>query len=405
MRYRILILMILLSLHIGALGKNQIPEQNKIGFAIEAHIKGLPDGVKTYLLHRNNQTMKVDTAGVCITANGTFRFKGEVDQSAKFYTILFDKSSLSLKAKKENYIMLLLDNSNITINGSIDSWPEVTINGSKAANDYIEYLDIFSIKFDDLRKYKDSLEKQIEQARQNLESEKADNVIDSLKNKYIEAELNYNAAYVSYIEAHPDSYLTPFAIMQNENQLGIEKLSLEYEKLSARVKASLYGTQLKARIDELNMINEKLGKKDVGLEVGKIVPDFTAQTFKGKQVSLYDICKGGKITLLDFWASWCKPCRAAFPDLKELYRKYHDKGFNVVSLSTDKDLKTWKEASDTDKLPWYDLSDVKAGKSFAEELYKIFKLPTTYLLDTNGKIIDIDVDKKKLEEILEELLK
>lgn len=414
MNYRIFLTILIINIPFFSFEQISTMLKHKDGFMIECNISGLPDKSVVYLLHRNTETRKVDTADRAMSLNGLFYFKGKVDFAAKFYTILIDTSSYKFSKRIPNYLLLLLDNSNIIIRGNINTWPEIKLEGSSAATDYIEYLKIFSKLYSELQATNKVIIKKFEEtnmlldqflkANQKTDVDKANITIDSLKSKFADAERLYNDTLVKYIQKSPNSYLTPFSILKVEQLLGAEGLNNEYEKLTPRVKSSLYGLQLKERINELSKINMVFAQENIGLEIGKIAPDFRAENLKNETILINEIVNSNKLTLLDFWASWCKPCRSAFPELKKIYEKYSDKGFTIISISTDKDLDSWKKATEVDKLPWYNISDVRNGKSFVEELYKISKLPTTYLLNSSGKIIKIDPDTEELKEALIEIV-
>lgn len=123
------------------------------------------------------------------------------------------------------------------------------------------------------------------------------------------------------------------------------------------------------------------------LTVGSKAPDFTLNTPDGKAVSLYEFIKGKKLVLIDFWASWCAPCRAEGKNVKALYEKYHDKGFDVLSVSLDSSLEAWKKAIKEDGIEWEQVSDLKGWKTPMMKLYNFQGIPTLYLVDGEGKIV------------------
>ena len=113
----------------------------------------------------------------------------------------------------------------------------------------------------------------------------------------------------------------------------------------------------------------------------------------------------GKVTLIDFWASWCPPCRKANPKLVTLYDKFHSKGFNILSVSLDDDATKWKEAIAKDKLTWTQISNLKVmEENPIVKQYGVKLIPTTFLLDASGKIVGIDLPQDELEAKIEALL-
>ena len=139
------------------------------------------------------------------------------------------------------------------------------------------------------------------------------------------------------------------------------------------------------------------------LKVGDKAPDFTVTNTEGNPINLYSL--KGKIILLDFWASWCGPCRMANKELIKMYKEYKDNGFEVFSVSLDSDKNAWIKAIEKDKLEWPNHgSDLKDWESAPAQLYGITALPTTFLIDENGIIIAQDYDLKQVQLTLNEYL-
>lgn len=119
--------------------------------------------------------------------------------------------------------------------------------------------------------------------------------------------------------------------------------------------------------------------------VGGIPPDIVQTTPEGDSLNLYDL--RGKVVLVDFWASWCRPCRKANPEVVALYQKYKDKGFDVLGISLDRKKERWLKAIEQDKLTWHHVSDLKGWKNAAALLYGVRSIPQTFLLDKEGRIL------------------
>lgn len=137
--------------------------------------------------------------------------------------------------------------------------------------------------------------------------------------------------------------------------------------------------------------------------IGKPAPAFTQNDVSGKPLSLADL--KGKVVLLDFWASWCSPCRAENPNMLKQYKIYKDKGFEILSVSLDAKKNDWIKAIEEDGLPWLHVSDLKGWNNAAGRLYGVRGVPACYLIDRDGKIIADNVRGEKLNEKLSEIFK
>lgn len=134
--------------------------------------------------------------------------------------------------------------------------------------------------------------------------------------------------------------------------------------------------------------------------IGKQFIDLEAADENGESHALSEYAGKGKWVLLDFWASWCGPCRAEMPNVKTAYRKYHDKGFEIVGFSFDEKKKAWLKAINDMNLTWIHLSDLKGWGSIAAEVYEIEGIPDNLLIDPKGKIVAHDLRGEELQQAL-----
>ncbi len=164
--------------------------------------------------------------------------------------------------------------------------------------------------------------------------------------------------------------------MLSRKEISPAEASVISHKFSPKITATQNSNNLQ------NMINT-MKKADVG----GIAPNFTAPTPDGEMLSLNDVL--GKYTIIDFWASWCKPCRRENPNVVKVYNKYHDKGLNIISVSLDKDGQKdrWIKAIKDDKLTWHHVSNLKFWSDPIAKIYNVRSIPATFLLDENGNII------------------
>ena len=186
--------------------------------------------------------------------------------------------------------------------------------------------------------------------------------------------------------AHPNVEAAAFMYYIFNRETPLEQYEEDFGKFTERVQNSLLGKKIAAR---------KATK--AGIEA----PQFTLNDLDGNPVSLADL--RGNYVLLDFWASWCRPCRASMPALKEIFAAYHDKGLEILGVSVDTDAEAWKKAVEEDELPWMHVNDVKEDDSAAGK-YGVKAIPCYFLIDPEGNMIgkmDHDALQEKLKELLD----
>ncbi len=168
---------------------------------------------------------------------------------------------------------------------------------------------------------------------------------------------------------------------------------------------TLYGKRLIKKYDKAHPeLIAGLKQKILGASAflpGAVAPDFAQQTPAGEIMNLSDL--RGKIVLVDFWASWCGPCRRENPNVKKVYEKYKDKGFDILGVSLDRNKASWERAIKQDGLPWHHVSDLKGWKNEVAQLYSVSSIPHTILLDQEGKIIASKLRAHTLEQALAQI--
>ncbi len=166
-----------------------------------------------------------------------------------------------------------------------------------------------------------------------------------------------------------------------------------------------YGIRLVEKYKDDKSVSMQQFAKQVSLAKaflpGAVAPDFTQNTPEGQPLSLSDL--RGKVVLVDFWASWCGPCRRENPHVVALYNKYKDKGFDVLGVSLDKDMPRWTKAIKDDGLTWNHVSDLKGWKNEVAQMYSVSSVPHTILLDAEGRIIGRKLRAQQLEAKLKEI--
>ena len=217
---------------------------------------------------------------------------------------------------------------------------------------------------------------------------------DSIQQLILQINNQRNANFYRFLKENGNSEVAAFLIyssISNERGIDANLADTMYSFLNGPAKTCFYGVETKKSINKLRAVT-----------VGYMAPDFTQPDTTGKNYSLSTF--KGKYLLVDFWASWCGPCKGEIPFMKEAYAHFHDKGFEILSVSLDDKREAWMNALRQFKMPWAQVSDVKGFRSVVNDLYPIPSTPKTLLLDQTGKIIATDLRGPALDSKLEELL-
>ena len=215
--------------------------------------------------------------------------------------------------------------------------------------------------------------------------------VDSLKRVFTLLDSSLIAAVNNYMDTTRNSYASTYFFESHlMDNYTFEEVQGFYNNLTDRVKQSVPGIELKKKIDEMGMVS-----------VGGVAPNFKATTPSGRELSLYDL--RGRIVLLDFWASWCGPCMAEMPNVKEIYRKYHDKGLEILGVSLDSKKEPWVNAIEKNELNWNHVSTLNKFDCPIAQRFRVTGIPRMYIIDKDGKIIAQDLRGEALSKKMDEL--
>lgn len=358
------------------LGIAEANAQNVKGFTIKGELNGLKAGDKVMLIYSADQR-KMDTIAQ-IVKNNRFELKGQVKNGAEFYSLRVENKRIRYNA--------FLDNSSMILKGDADDLSKVSLSGSPSHDDYLKFTAMMAPITAKIR----TLNKEYRDAS----TAKNEELVKSISRQFDELEGQQAVLTADFIRKNPQSYYSPYLIFNGDIEPSVTQPV--YQSLSKEVKASTYGIKVKERLADLSRV-----------AVGIKAPDFSALTPEGKTLSLNEVVKKGKYTLIDFWASWCGPCRQENPNLVAAYAKFHEKGLNVLGVSFDKadGAAAWKKAIADDQLNWYQISDLKYWESPMVKLYAVRGIPHSVLVDDKGIIVAKDLRGKALHDKLEELLK
>lgn len=193
------------------------------------------------------------------------------------------------------------------------------------------------------------------------------------------------------LKTYADTYIAAYVVAAKAEQLNMDQLAEWYNLLGEKAKATFYGKFVDTRLGQYRNVT-----------VGGIAPDFEAPLADGGSFSLYGT--KAKVKLIDFWASWCNPCRQENKNLPKIYKKYQKKGLEIISFSLDNKKQAWLKAIKEDNMTWINVSDLKGSASGVANLYSVKAIPQTLLLDEKNRIIARNLRGKALEKKIAEVL-
>ncbi|WP_041632854.1 TlpA disulfide reductase family protein [Maribacter sp. HTCC2170] len=369
----------LIALSVLLVSCNSNPE----GYTINGTITGeIADDVNVYLKKGgdNNELVEIDTVK---TINGTFTFTGAKEHPEMHY-IFVDKQI--------GYAAAVLENGEIDFVAHKDSLGLAIITGT-TQNDFLE----------DYREKSKAVSMQaisIQEDLKNASMSRDTVLVNSLKEELDELRVEYETFESDYISSNPTALISALLIDKalSARSPDVKKLQELYDGLAPEIKET---SAAKKVLKTLGLIKEREAKSK-NTNVGAVAPNFSAPTPTGELLALNDI--KGKATLIDFWAAWCRPCRAENPNIVKVYNKYHDKGLNIIGVSLDKTEEAWKKAIEDDGLVWNQISNVAYFKDEIAQMYNVNAIPAAFLLDENGVIVAKNLRGPALEAKVAELL-
>ena len=346
------------------------------GYTIQGTISdivGLENGDSVFLARQEgpSQLVNIDSTTV---KEGTFTFKGNQGKP-ELFSIIYQN-----EGKDHAYATVILENGNINVSLT----PNLSLARGTRNND------VFSAYIENSRKNFVEIEKTIEQLEDKSIS---DEQRESLTQKIEGLEKNFITSSINAMNGNMDTF-SGITILKNIYYY------LKYEELETLV------NQIPESMDEdpfVQSIKEQVGALKKTAE-GKQFVDLALQDPKGKDIKLSDYCGKGKVVLIDFWASWCGPCRREMPNVVEAYKKYKNKGFEIVGISLDNNGEAWKKAIEDLHITWPQMSDLKGWESEAAKEYAINSIPHTILVDKDGTILARGLSSEELMKRLSTLL-
>jgi len=354
-------------------------------FVVKGKIGNLNAPAKAYLAYQVGANKVVDSA---VITNGVFQFKGEVLNPSNASLLLDHKGTGLTKVDSTSDILnFYVEKGEINLI-SPDSAFRAQVTGSKI-NDDSKRLMAQLKPIAERAKTINAVKKSASEAQLNSAEFQND-----MQNKFKKLQQEQKAVIKTFILSNPNSYLSLLALYSvGGPSPDPAELDTLFSSLSPEIRNTETAKVLKNSLDALSHTS-----------VGVMAPDFTQNDVNGVPVKLSSF--KGKYVLLDFWASWCGPCREENPNVVRAYNKYKDKNFTILSVSLDKSegRNNWLAAIKNDGLSWTQVSDLKFWNNGAAQLYNITSIPSNFLIDPSGKIIAKDLRGADLENKLEEVL-
>lgn len=365
-------------------------EQERDTYLLKGTIEGLPNAKLNLEFLTFNGNTKIDTATT--DASGKFSFEGKVEEPG-YYRIM----------SGQKFWLLFLDNEKVTFkaNANDPKLQEVSIEGYERGQKFQEAIEFVANQ--------QSKVEEISNRFQQMQSSGASQeqlMQVQMEFQGLDQEIKKNLrAYIDEVEDPLISlYLLSSFNLQDDSERDFVKSKMQ--AITAAAPNSVYVKEYTDKIVQMeNAIAEQKATEAASqrVDIGVQAPEIIQKNPNGKDLKLSDL--QGQVVLVDFWASWCKPCRIENPNLVKAYNKYKNQGFTIFSVSLDKDRNAWLQAIEQDNLTWeYHTSDLKFWQNAAAQLYGVNSIPAAFLIDREGKIVGKNLRGDALEAKIKEVI-
>ena len=339
-------------------------------FIISGEAAGVENGKKVFVeIQTETGSLAKDTA---IVTDGKFELKG--------FTEGIDLGFIRIENEEIN-LPIILEEGNININIVKDSLHKSTLGGTPNNDKFQKFNTESRAISEKVAKFEKDNGPEMQKAQMSNDTV----TINKLLKEYKKFQNEMNDYSKKFIKENPDAYLSVL-LLENflmRQYLTPEEIKSYFEGLDKDVKETKSGKKIKTALDSMTAI-----------VIGKPAPNFSAPSPEGKTISLKESL--GKVTIIDFWASWCGPCRAENPNVVALYNEFHPQGLNIIGVSLDKDAAKWKEAIAKDGLIWPHVSNLKFWEDPIAKQYNVQSIPATFILDEKGNIVAKDLRGEEL---------
>ena len=338
----------------------------------------IEDDTKVYILQadQNNQPYVNDSTFV---KGNQFSFSG-ISATPKISYIQVEGVN--------GYVLSILESGILNANIYPDSISKSSVTGSKSNDGFIKYRQ----ETKNLVESMNYISYSAQEAIMNGDIQTA----KTLEKEYYDKEREVLFYEWDFIVDNPDSYMSALLleVFMIENKVNKDSIIDVFESFSNRLKVSDVGKN----------IADLLSQFEDPIEVGEIAPDFTAPSIEGYDITLSEELSRHKVTLLDFWAAWCRPCRIENPNLVRLYKSFNNDGFNIIGVSLDRTKDQWEKAIEDDNLLWTQVSNLNFWNDPVARRYSIRSIPQSYLINKDGVVIGKNLRGNDLAYKIEEAL-
>ena len=352
-------------------------------FTMTGKIGTLNKPAMIYLDYMENGQSHADSTYL---VDGQFKFAGKLNGNA-YARMALDPTGegkgKAVYAGDAIYFYFGAENMQLS---SKDSLASAKITGSKVYDEHMAYNKTIGGSIMEITKAANT-----EFSAGSPEDQKDPGFMKAVNDRFKARLEHKNEQQLVFAESHPNSFFSLVALSETQKSKENEaRIAAAFKKLDPQLKKLDMGVELAQRIEASTLT-----------AIGASAPVFTQKDVNGKPISLADL--KGKTVLVEFWASWCGPCRAENPNLVKLYNQYKDKGFEILAVSLDSDKAAWEKAIKADGLPWLHVSDLKGWNNAVGRLYGVRAVPASVLVDKDGKVIGNELRGESLKAKLAEL--